>query len=102
MSASSEDLGAVNGFIEEMLDGQKVVKVFCHEEKAKEDFRKRQRRAARQRRQGQHATPTSLMPVNANIGNISYVLVRHRGRACWRIERLAGADAGHAWYPSWP
>ena len=34
------DLGAVDGFIEEMLDGQKVVKVFCHEEAAKEDFQK--------------------------------------------------------------
>lgn len=33
------DLGAVDGFIEEMLDGQKVVKVFCHEEAAKRDFR---------------------------------------------------------------
>ena len=32
------DLGAVDGFIEEMLDGQKVVKVFCHEQKAIEDF----------------------------------------------------------------
>ena len=32
------DLGAVDGFIEEMLDGQKVVKVFCHEEAAKADF----------------------------------------------------------------
>ena len=35
-----EALGTVNGFIEEMINGQKVVKVFCHEEKAKEDFDK--------------------------------------------------------------
>ena len=34
------DLGRVNGFIEEMMDGQKVVKVFNHEERAKEDFPK--------------------------------------------------------------
>ena len=35
-----KDLGAVNGYIEEMMDGQKVVKVFCHEEKSLEQFRK--------------------------------------------------------------
>src|SRR5699024_8403913 len=34
------DLGAVDGFIEEMLDGQKVVKVFCHEQAAMDDFHK--------------------------------------------------------------
>ena len=34
------DLGAVDGYIEEMMDGQKVVKVFCHEEEAKAGFRK--------------------------------------------------------------
>lgn len=37
-AAQQRDLGAVDGFIEEMLDGQKVVKVFCHEDKAIEDF----------------------------------------------------------------
>ena len=35
-----KDLGAVNGYIEEMMEGQKVVKVFCHEEKSLENFRK--------------------------------------------------------------
>ena len=34
-----KDLGTVNGYIEEMMDGQKVVKVFCHEEKSLEQFR---------------------------------------------------------------
>ena len=50
------DLGIVDGFIEEMLDGQKVVKVFCHEEAAKADFRKVNdalRVSARENRDGQ-------------------------------------------------
>ena len=39
-AAQQRELGKVNGFIEEMIDGQKVVKVFCHEEEAIEDFKK--------------------------------------------------------------
>ena len=65
------DLGAVDGFIEEMLDGQKVVKVFCHEEAAKNDFHKinEQLRNSTEKANGY---ANLLMPVNANIGWISY------------------------------
>ena len=38
--AQQKDIGAVNGYIEEMMEGQKVVKVFCHEEKSMEEFNK--------------------------------------------------------------
>ena len=44
-----KDLGIVNGYIEEMMDGQKVVKVFCHEEKSLEQFRILNDRAAGER-----------------------------------------------------
>ena len=68
-----KDLGTVNGYIEEMMDGQKVVKVFCHEEKSLEDFRKLNQEL---RASAEEANKISniMMPVNANLGNISYVL----------------------------
>ncbi|MFR8012515.1 MAG: ABC transporter ATP-binding protein [Clostridia bacterium] len=68
-----KDLGTVNGYIEEMMDGQKVVKVFCHEEKSVEQFRELNQQL---RRSANNANKISnvVMPVNANIGNISYVL----------------------------
>ena len=62
-----QDLGTVDGFIEEMMDGQKVVKVFCHEQ--------------------------LLMPVNANIGWISYALVAMIG-AVLGINGMAGVTVG--------
>lgn len=67
-------LGKVDGYIEESMHGQKVIKVFCHEEKAKKDFDERNDRLCK------HATAANsyaniLMPVLQNIGNILYVLV---------------------------
>ena len=67
------DLGAVDGYIEEMLDGQKVVKVFCHEERALSDFRKLNDRL-RDSADKANRYSNLMMPVNANIGNLSYVL----------------------------
>ena len=67
------DLGAVDGFIEEMLDGQKVIKVFCHEEQAKEEFRALNN-ALRDSADRANRYANLMMPVNANIGNINYVL----------------------------
>ena len=68
------DLGAVDGFIEEMLDGQKVVKVFCHEQAAMDDFHKVNERL-RNSTDKANSYANLLMPVNANIGWISYALV---------------------------
>ena len=67
------DLGAVNGYIEEMMAGQKVVKVFCHEEKSLEQFR-RLNEELRESADKANTFANITMPVNANIGNISYVL----------------------------
>ena len=68
------DLGAVDGFIEEMLDGQKVVKVFCHEQKAMADFHEVNERLRNSTNKANRYA-NLLMPVNANIGWISYALV---------------------------
>ncbi len=66
-------LGAVNGYIEEMIEGQKVVKVFCHEEKSLEQFRILNKRL-RESSNAANKIANITMPVNANLGNISYVL----------------------------
>lgn len=68
-----KDIGQVNAFVEEMMDGQKVVKVFCHEEKSIEDFRKINRKLEDSSNNANRIA-NILMPINANIGNISYVL----------------------------
>lgn len=68
-----EKLGAANGYIEEMLEGQKVIKVFCHEEASAAAFEEINEAL---RESAEKANTYSLlpMPVNANIGNLSYVL----------------------------
>lgn len=68
-----KDLGAVNGYIEEMMDGQKVVKVFSHEEKSLEEFRKLNQEL-RESTDKANTFSNISMPVNTNLGNISYVL----------------------------
>lgn len=87
-----KDLGAVDGFIEEMLDGQKVVKVFCHEEAAKVDFHKVNEKL-RNSTDKANSYANLLMPVNANIGWISYALVAVVG-AILGINQLAGVSIG--------
>lgn len=68
-----KDLGNVDGYIEEMMDGQKVVKVFCHEEQAIDDFKKLNDQL-RDSADKANRYANLLMPINANIGNLSYVL----------------------------
>lgn len=86
------DLGAVDGFIEEMLDGQKVVKVFCHEQAAMEDFHKVNEKLRNSTNKANRYA-NLLMPVNANIGWISYALVAILG-AILGINNLAGVTIG--------
>ena len=87
-----KNLGIVDGFIEEMLDGQKVVKVFCHEEQAKADFRW-VNEALRQSADKANSYANLLMPVNANIGWPSYAVVAVVG-AILGINGLAGVTLG--------
>ena len=86
------DLGAVDGFIEEMLDGQKIVKVFCHEQEAMADFHKVNERL-RDSTNKANRYANLLMPINANIGWISYALVAIVG-AILGINGLAGVTIG--------
>ena len=67
------DLGKVNGYIEEMMDGQKVVKVFCHEEESIAGFRALNEQL-RDSADKANTYASITMPLNANLGNISYVL----------------------------
>ena len=87
-----QDLGAVDGFIEEMLDGQKVVKVFCHEDAAIADFHK-VNDALHQSANMANRYGNLLMPINANIGWLSYALMAIVG-AILAINGLAGVTLG--------
>lgn len=67
------ELGKVNGYIEEMISGQKVVKVFNHEEKAIEDFRNMNNELRESAYQA-NKFANILMPVTVQTGNISYII----------------------------
>ena len=66
-------LGKVNAYIEEMMEGQKVVKVFCHENENIEQFRAINQEL-RESTKNANKIANILMPINGNLGNISYVL----------------------------
>ena len=69
-----KSLGDLNGFIEEMINGQKVVKVFCHEEEAKKDFDKLNDELCNDATKA-NTYANTLMPIMANLGNLQYVLI---------------------------
>lgn len=72
-TAQQRDLGKVNGFIEEMMSGQKVVKVFCHEEKNIDDFNELNDNLF-DSAYNANKFANILGPINAQLGNLSYVL----------------------------
>ncbi len=67
-------LGDVNGYIEEMINGQKVIKVFCYEEKAKEVFDQKNEELCRDA-SAANSFANILMPIMGNLGNLQYVLL---------------------------
>lgn len=69
-----ESLGDLNGYIEEMINGQKVVKVFCHEEKAKEEFNKKNTELGNNAYKA-NSFANSLMPMLGNLGYLIYVVL---------------------------
>ena len=73
-----DSIGKVNGYIEEMVSGQKVVKVFCHEEAAKEGFDKLNDQLAGDAYKA-NKYANILMPLMANMGNLQYVLIAITG-----------------------
>ncbi len=68
-----KNLGAVNGYIEEMMNGQKVVKVFCREEACKTEFRERNDKLFESADKA-NTFANFLGPINAQLGNVSYVV----------------------------
>lgn len=72
--SQQKSIGKINGFIEEMIHGQKVVKVFCHEEQAKSDFDSLNEMLCDDATKA-NKFANILMPILANIGNIQYVMV---------------------------
>lgn len=75
-----KNLGEVNGFIEEMMGGQKVVKVFCHEEENMERFDKINEELC-DSSYNANKFANILGPINAQIGNISFVIIAIAGGA---------------------
>lgn len=73
-------IGAVNGYIEEMIHGQKVIKVFCHEEETKEGFDKHND-ALFQNAAWANSFANILMPIMNNLGYVQYVLLAMLGGA---------------------
>ena len=74
------DLGKVNGYIEEMMEGQKVVKVFTHEQQTLDGFRQLNDQLKESSKQA-NAFSNIMMPVNAQLGNISYAICALVGAA---------------------
>ena len=87
-----KDLGSVNGYIEEMLQGQKVVKVFCHEDKNFEEFSKRNNEL-RDSAYNANWVVNIMGPVNNNLGHLSYVLCAVVG-AILTLSGITGLDIG--------
>ena len=69
-----QTLGALDGYIEEMVNGQKVVKVFCHEEKAREDFQKKNQEW-QQAAASANGYASRMMPMMNALGYVQYVVV---------------------------
>ena len=78
--AQQKTLGNLNGYIEEMISGQKVVKVFCHEEATKDEFDRRNE-ALQESATKANIFANILMPIMMNLGNLQYVLVAVLGGA---------------------
>jgi ATP-binding cassette subfamily B protein len=76
--AQQQSIGDVNGYIEEMINGQKVVKVFCHEEKSKQEFDKKNEELAKNACNASMFA-NSLGPLMGNMGYLLYVIIAIAG-----------------------
>ena len=85
MVAQQSSLATEEGFMEEMMKGQKVVKVFTHEERAKEDFDKLNEQLFKDSERA-HIFGNILGPILGNIGNINYVLLAIVGGALFALS----------------
>ena len=86
------DLGKLNGYIEEMMEGQKVVKVFTHEQKALDGFRQLNDKLKESAKQA-NSYANIIMPVTAQLGNISYAVCALVG-AAMAVGNVGGMTLG--------
>jgi ATP-binding cassette subfamily B protein len=91
-AAQQKDLGELNGYIEEMMEGQKVVKVFCHEDQAKADFKELNEKLYNSANNA-NGFVNILGPINSQLGNLSYVLCAILGGAL-AINGVGGFTLG--------
>lgn len=87
-----KDLGKVNGFIEEMMEGQKVVKVFCHEEENKKQFKELNDNLYNSADRANYLV-NIVGPVNMQLGNVSYVVCAIIGGAL-ALSGISGLTLG--------
>ncbi|MBQ7507426.1 MAG: ABC transporter ATP-binding protein [Lachnospiraceae bacterium] len=90
--SQQQDLGAVNGYIEEMMDGQKVIKVFSHEEEVIEEFDRLNDKLLDSAYNANRFV-NLIGPINAQLGNVSFVVVSVVG-AAFAIPNLFGFTVG--------
>ena len=86
------ELGKVNGYIEEMMEGQKVVKVFCHEEESIDKFHELNQKLYESSNYA-NRYGNILAPINAQLGNVSYVICAIVG-GIFAIYHVAGLTLG--------
>lgn len=87
-----QSIGELNGFIEEMINGQRVVKVFCHEQKAKEEF-DRKNEQLRKNTFKANTFANVLMPMMNNLGILQYILLAIIGGAL-AVNNIGGISLG--------
>ena len=91
--AQQQSVGKVEGYIEEMMNGQKVVKVFCHENKTVSDFDKLNGELFDVSDKA-NGFSNMLMPIIHNIGNIMYVVIAFIGCGIYIISNGSGVNVG--------
>lgn len=87
-----KNLGAVNGYIEEMMNGQKVIKVFCHENEAKKEFKELNDQLFHSADKA-NTFANILGPINAQLGNVSYVVCAITG-GILALDQVGGFTLG--------
>lgn len=90
--SQQKSLGKINGYIEEIINGQKVVKVFCHEEEAKDDFDKLNKILENDSAKA-NGFANILMPIVQNLGNLQYVILAIFG-AIFAMNGIGGLTLG--------
>ncbi|MGN1159823.1 MAG: ABC transporter ATP-binding protein [Lachnospiraceae bacterium] len=90
--SQQKDIGKLNGYVEEMMNGQKVVKVFCHEEESKKQFEELNDHLYESAYQA-NMFGNIMGPINAQLGNVSYVVCTVVG-ALLTLTGISGLTLG--------